>query len=109
MIVPVGIAAILVPFSLIIGWNLLTVLLFWFMVIPALASYLPALVSKNKDHMAESLVGLMIFYGVMVFMIYEHYQTDYFIVMIISCFINMAVITLRALVNKESSREAGQS
>jgi hypothetical protein len=94
MIVPVGLAIILVPFSMLIGWNLMTLILFWFVLIPGLAIYLPILVSRNKNHLFESVVGLIIFYGIMVFMIYDHYKTDYFQVMMVSCAINVILVSV---------------
>ena len=93
MIVPVGLVIILVPFSMLIGWNLVTLILFWFVLTPGLTIYLPTLVSSNKKHLFESLVGLIIFYGLMVFMIYDHYKADYFQVMIVSCVINVILIS----------------
>ena len=92
--VPTGLAIVLIPYSLFIGWNLPTLLLFWFVVIPTLTIYLPARVSKNSSHLLESVGGLSLFYGLMVVMIYEHYQTDYFRVMGFSCFLNLALVAL---------------
>ena len=92
LIVPVVLFILLVPFSLLLKWNLLTLILFWFALIPILTLYLPGKVSKTKDHLFESLAGLMIFYGIMVFMIYDHHQSDYFQVMMISCLINLIVV-----------------
>src|SRR5687768_11346846 len=93
LIVPVGLAIILVPFSLLIGWNLITLILFWFVLTPGLTLYLPTLVSDNKSHLFESVVGLIIFYGMMVFMIYDHYKTDYFQVMAVSGLINLILVS----------------
>jgi hypothetical protein len=93
LMVPVGLAIILVPFSMLIGWNLITLILFWLVMTPGLTIYLPTLVSSNKNHLFESLMGLIIFYGIMVFMIYDHYKTDYFKVMILSCLINLILVS----------------
>jgi len=94
LIVPIGLAVVLVPFSILIGWNLITLTLFWFLLIPVLSIYLPAIISNSKNHLFESLAGLIIFYGIMVFMIYEHYMTDYFQIMIMSCVINLIVVSV---------------
>lgn len=92
-IVPLGLAIILVPYSLIIGWSGATLILFWFVLAPGLAIYLPTLVSGNKYHLFESITGLMLFYGIMAFMIYDHYKTDYFQLMILSCVINVILVS----------------
>jgi hypothetical protein len=93
LVVPLGLAITLVPFSMVIGWNLLTLILFWFVLTPGLATYLPAMLSNNRNHLFESQVGLIIFYGIMVFMIYDHYKTDYFQIMILSCLVNLVVVS----------------
>lgn len=49
----------------------------------------------------ESLTGLMLFYAIMVFMIYEHYKTDYFQLMMLSCLVNVALVTAISLPRKQ--------
>lgn len=99
--VPVGLFVLLIPFSLLIGWNIFTLLIFWFILTPVVAEYLPTIFSKNKSLMTESLIGMLIFYSLLVFMIYEHYQTDLFSIMVASCLINLASITIISKVKKE--------
>ncbi len=94
LIIPLGLTAVLVPFSLLIGWNIFTLLLFWFVLIPGLSMYLPSLVSSNQNHLIETVLGLIVFYSIMVFMIYDHYQTDYFKAMIVSFVINLIVVSI---------------
>ncbi|HQQ96763.1 MAG TPA: hypothetical protein PLX35_05840 [Cyclobacteriaceae bacterium] len=96
-----GLALILIPYSLLIGWNGQTVILFWFIFIPALAIYLPTKTSKNRTHFIESLAGLGLFYAFMVFMIYQQYQTDYFLVMIISCLVNLILVGVISKARKQ--------
>lgn len=90
--VPIGLAIVLVPFSLLIGWSIFTIVLFWFVMTPALAEYLPTFVSKRKDTLYESLSGTLLSYAIMVFMIYTHYQTDMFLMIMASCGFNMIAI-----------------
>lgn len=104
LVVPAGLTIVLVPFSLLIGWNLLTSFLFWFVITPALAIYLPAIVSRNKSHFFESSMGLTIFYGLMIFMIYDHYKTDLFKVIIVSCLVNLILISVIAWTQKMITR-----
>ena len=56
--------------------------------------YLPSLVSSNQNHLIETVLGLIVFYSIMVFMIYDHYQTDYFKAMIVSFVINLIVVSI---------------
>lgn len=92
LIVPFGLILVLIPFSLLIGWNLITGILFWYVITPALTIFLPAIFIRNKNHLLESLIGLAIFYAIMVFMIYDHYKTDYFQIMMVSLAVNIIVI-----------------
>lgn len=92
----IGLAIVLVPFSLLIGWNMMTMFLFWLFIVPALAIYLPTKASKSKSHLLESIGGLIAFYGFMVFMIYDHYQSDYFQVMVWSFVMNLLLVSVLA-------------
>ncbi|MBK8506868.1 MAG: hypothetical protein IPL46_34645 [Saprospiraceae bacterium] len=93
LIVPLVLTIVLVPYSLVIGWNLITLILFWFVLTPGLTIYFPSVISGQRRHLLESLVGLIVFYAFMVFIIYSHYKTDYFRIMIISCVINLIVVS----------------
>jgi hypothetical protein len=88
-----GLSIVLIPYSMLIGWNLVTLALFWFIITPLAAFCLPALVLKNNNHLIESLTGLCIFYAIMVLMIYEHYQSDYFLIMMVSLVFNLISVT----------------
>ncbi|HBK89277.1 MAG: hypothetical protein U0289_06670 [Cyclobacteriaceae bacterium] len=104
LIVPAGLAIVLAPFSLWMEWNGMTAIFFWFMLTPGLALYLPTLVPGNKSHWAESVTGLIIFYAFMVFMIYQQFQTDLFSVMLVSCVINVILVSVIAWMNKPAAQ-----
>ena len=101
LIVPMALMAVLIPFSMLIGWNLLTAILFWFLIVPAIAMYLPSKVSRYKSHLIETLSGLIIFYAFMVFMIYDHFKTDLFQIMIVSCVVNLTLVSLISWAGKK--------
>lgn len=104
MMVPIALAMVLVPFSMLVGWNLLTLISFWFVLVPTVAVYAPKLARLHKNGLFESLVGLLIFYAIVIFLIYEHYGTDYFQVMMLSLLINLISIfalTRQNVVQKE--------
>ena len=104
LIVPVVLAIVFIPYSMLIGWNLITLFLFWFVITPALTIYFPTRTSKNKNHLIESLMGLIIFYALIVYMIYEHYQSDYFQIMILSWVINVILISVVTRTNKAKAQ-----
>lgn len=92
LIIPIGLALVLIPFSMFIGWNLITLLVFWFIVVPLLTIYLPHFVSRNRRHTHESIIGLCLFYTLMVFMIYSHSKSDFFEIMMVSWAVNSIVV-----------------
>jgi hypothetical protein len=92
LLTALGIAIVFVPFSVLLGWNIVTLVLFWLVITPALAIYIPTRVSKNPRHLFESLTGLSLFYAVIIFMIYEHYKSDYFQMMMVSYVLNIIMI-----------------
>lgn len=92
--VPISLAIMLVLFSLLVGWNPVTLFLFWFILVPVLTLCLPTVLLKNKNNLVDSLFGLIIFYGFMIWMIYEHYQTDYFQLMIVSLGLNIVIVVV---------------
>lgn len=94
LITPLGIGILLGIFSLTIGWNLFTMIVFWFVMIPVLAYVLPRLISKEIVRPRESIIGLLILYGVMILMIFNHADSDFFIIMVISLLVNIGVVTL---------------
>ena len=104
-IVPAGLAIVLVPYSLLLGWNGPTLVLFWLVITPVLAVNLPRLVSNKGSYLIQSLVGLIIFYAFMVFMIYDHYKTDYFMFMMISFVVNVVVVSVTGWVRSQIKLE----
>lgn len=72
--------------------NLLGWLVSWFLIIPCLTVFLSKVISGTRNLALKSFISLLIFYGIMVFMIYKHYQSDFFKVMIASLIFNSLVM-----------------
>lgn len=100
LIIPIGIILSLAIFSYTIGWNILSMFIFWFLLIPLITNYLPGLIARKDLEIIKSLIGLLIFYAFMVLMIYEHFQSDYFILMMISFICNVGIALLIAGIRK---------
>ena len=92
MTIPIGISISLVLFSFTLGWNLWTLLFFWFILVPGLTYSFPVLIFKEKVHPIQAIIGLLIFYALLIFMIYDHFQSDYFKIMILSLVTNMILV-----------------
>jgi hypothetical protein len=97
---PVILFILLFPFGFITGWNLTTLVIYWFFLTPFVAEYVPTIFSKDKNQLVESLTGMLIFYSFMGFMTYKHYQTDMFFIMLVSCGINLGSITVISKVKR---------
>lgn len=100
--IPLALITVLVPFSLFIGWNMASMVVFWFVVIPLVSHLIPRKVFKSTNPMKESIIGLTIFYALMTFMIYEH--SDFLQLMMISFVVNLLVIFFIQL-DKKVNRE----
>ena len=98
--VVITLSVFLIVVSNSIGWNITTLILFWFALVPILSVYLPMKISNNKNHLPESLTGLILFYSIPIIMLYEQYQTDFFKIMIASCIINVGLVTLISLTTR---------
>lgn len=98
--VPVILFILLLPFSFLTGWNIATALFYWFFLIPFVAEYVPTIFSDNKNKLKESLIGLLIFYSFIIFMIYKHYDSDFFFLMMLSAVVNMGSISLISKVKR---------
>lgn len=101
LIVPFGIFLTLAPYAFFTGHNhILTIVPFWFIIVPIITFYLPKIFAKEENTLQPSLIGLILFYLFMVLMIYKHYQSDVFQVMMVSAVYNVIVITLTGLSRK---------
>jgi hypothetical protein len=93
-ILPVGLTLLLISYSLLIGWNLVAFSVFWFLLVPLVSILVHEVLNRKTQVIIETLSGLIIFYGLVILMIYKHYQSDYFRMMILSFLINMIVIAV---------------
>ena len=101
-VVPLATLIVLVPFSLLFSKVLVAVLLFWFVIVPLIAVNVPVIISSRRNHLIKSLTGLVLLYGLMVFMIYDHYQTDLFKILMVSAAFNIVLTTIVILIKKYS-------
>tara|TARA_R110001599_G_scaffold262301_1_gene462762 strand:- start:5587 stop:5940 length:354 start_codon:yes stop_codon:yes gene_type:complete len=100
--IPLAMVIILIPFSLLIGWNMASMVVFWFVLIPLVSHLIPRKAFKSANPMKESIIGLTIFYALMTFMIYEH--TEFLHLMMISFVVNLLVVFFIKL-DKKVNRE----
>ncbi|WP_339606625.1 hypothetical protein [uncultured Roseivirga sp.] len=100
--IPLAMVIILIPFSLLIGWNMASMVVFWFVLIPLVSYLVPTKVFKSTKPMKESIIGLTIFYALMTFMIYEH--SDFLQLMMVSFVVNLLILFFIQL-DKKVNRE----
>lgn len=98
MAIPLGIMTILAAYSLLLGWNLLTAVTFWFLIVPFLVFFLSKVLGIR--HLWQSFIALLCFYGVVIFMTYEHFRTDFYAVLFASLIFNSFVMMFVILVDR---------
>lgn len=86
IIVILSLLAILVPYSLFLGWNLFTSILFWFVLVPLISILTPRFNNNPEKRLLSGIIGCLLFYLLIIFMIYSSYQSDQFKLMIVSLF-----------------------
>ena len=99
ILVSLSLLVILIPFSLFIGWNLLTAILFWFILVPIIANQSSRFHSKIKKQLIVAISDCILFYLFMIFMIYYHYKSDFFKLMITSIFSSILMVWLLYKIN----------
>lgn len=80
--------------------DLIRIIVSWFVVIPLLNAFLSNTISGRENFALKALVSLVGFYGIMVFMIYKHYQSDFFKIMIASLIFNSFILLVCIAVNQ---------
>ena len=86
IIVILSLIVILVPYSLFLGWNLFTSILFWFVLVPLISILTARFYSNPEKRVSAGILGCLFFYLIIIFMIYSSYQSDQFKLMIVSSF-----------------------
>ena len=92
IIVTLSLITILVPYSLFLGWNLFTSILFWFILVPLISVLMAKFHGKPGKRLLAGIVGCLLFYLIIIFMIYSSYQSDQFKLMVISSFSSILMI-----------------
>ena len=92
IIVTLSLIIILVPYSLFLGWNLFTSILFWFVLVPLISILTARFYSNTKKRLLAGIIGCLLFYLIIIFMIYSSYQSDQFKLMIVSSFSSILMI-----------------
>jgi len=107
-LIPLCISIVLAAYSLLLGWNLITLIVFWFFIVPFLTLFLSSRLLKEDHVTAKTMVSLTAFYSLMVFMIYEHFQSDYFAVMMFSFLYNFLILGLVMFVQRHDRISQGR-
>lgn len=92
VVIPLCVFLVMVPYSLFLKWDLLSLLLFWFVTVPFVILFSSTKFLKKKNAIWKSVISLISFYSLMVFMIYKHYQSDFFTIMMISFLWNLLIM-----------------
>ena len=91
-LVTILLVSILVPYSFFLGWNIFTSILFWVILVPVISTVSARFYTNPEKRLLVGIVGCVFFYLIMIFMIYSHYESDLFKIMILSSFSSIFMI-----------------
>jgi hypothetical protein len=94
VLIPFGVFLVMALYSLLIRWNLTTSILLWFFVVPAVILFLNLGLFKTRNITWKTVASLASLYCITVYMIYDHYQSDAFEIMMFSAGYNFLVMAL---------------
>jgi hypothetical protein len=107
LIIPLCVFLALALCSLLVRYNVITMILYyivsWFVILPGIILYLSSKLLRKEHRVWKAMVSMITFYGFMVFMIYKHYATDFFMLMMISFLWNSGVMITVMLVERDDS------
>ncbi len=96
--------AVLWCVSLLPGWNVITLFLFWFLITPVSIIYLSSKISSGGNILSQAMIALISFYSMVIFMIYEHFQSDYFLIVAASFLFNLLVMMVAMIVDRDDKK-----
>lgn len=92
--VPIVLLASMLVYSNIISWNLFSIILFWFAVVPLLTHYTAKFFNGHNKNMSASINGLLIFYVIIGVLIYFNYEITFLRMIIMSIIPTIVMIFL---------------
>jgi hypothetical protein len=98
IITPFSAFVVLAPYSLLIGWNIIMLFLFWFIILPFVILYVSSRLLKSEYTLWKAMIAMVSFYAFMVFMTFKHFETDFFLIMILSLLWNSLIMMVVMLV-----------
>lgn len=102
IMIPMFTMLIMGGYSWLIGWNFLSALGAWFILVPLTTFSLSNLLGLKQ--IWHSGISMLCLYAWMVFGIYDHYQSDLFVLMMLSLIYNTFIILLIILSERDDRR-----
>lgn len=81
-------------FSSVIDWNLFSVILFWFFIVPPLSHFSAKLLTKNKENLSSAINGCLLFYSVIGILVHFNYETGFLKLILMSIIPALVIIYL---------------
>ena len=107
LVIPLCVFLVLALCSRFLELNVGTLFLFWFIIVPFLILFLSSRLIRHAYAIRNAMFALISFYSIMVFMIYKHFQTDYFLVMMISFLWNLGIMII-VMISDRDERNSTQ-
>lgn len=104
VVIPFCVFLLLALCSFVTKGNVVALLLFWFFICPSFTLFLSSKILKERHRVWKALVSLVVFYAFMVFMIYKHFESDVFAVMMLSFVWNALIMVIVILTGWDDER-----
>ncbi|MFB6342195.1 hypothetical protein ACE01N_06840 [Saccharicrinis sp. FJH2] len=81
-------------YSTVISWNLFSVIVFWFFIVPALSHFSAKIMTRKRGNLATAINGCLLFYTTVGVLIYFNYETSFLRLILMSLIPAMVIIYL---------------
>ena len=109
LVIPFCVGMVLAAFSLLLGWNLITLIIFWFIIVPLLSLYLSSKLLGKENEVSSGMISMTSFYAIMVFMIYRQAESDFFKIMMVSFLYNLLILITVMLSERRHTKQTDNS
>jgi len=92
---------VLALYTFLLGFTFPSSVLFWFFILPGLIIFLCSKFFNSPSGIRNAMVTIVIFYSFMVFMIYRHFPSDFFTLMMISFLWNFLIMIIVRLSERD--------
>lgn len=81
-------------YSTVLNWNLVSVIIFWFFIVPPLSHYSAKIITRKGGNLVTAINGCLLFYTAIGVLIYFNYETSFLRLILMSIIPALVIIYL---------------